>query len=309
MEQPRLEQEPYIAARSGYIAGCASTSFLAAARAFGIPTSGTIPHALIQSFPSEEEAFRTVAESLPRYTLLLDTYDVHQAIQTAVEVGREAREKFGHRLAGVRLDSGDILADSLHCRRVLDKAGMSEVQIVASGDMDEFRIAELEAAGAPIDAYGVGTALAVGAGSIEHGISGGALGGVYKLVWYDADADETADPAEAPIKVAGPKSTWPGKKQVSRIGVFREDVIHLEDEAPLPEGRSLLEPVLREGELIPGVLPSLNEIRDRAARNLAALPPEYRAIEKPAGYPVRNSDRLRAMRKHAMELHGNGVES
>ena len=111
----------------------------------------------------------------------------------------------------------------------------------------------------------MGTALAVGAGSVEHGISGGALGGVYKLVWYDADADRTADPTEAPIKVAGPKSTWPGRKQVSRIGVFREDVIHLEDEAPLPDGRSLLEPVLRGGELIPGVLPSLNEIRDRAA--------------------------------------------
>jgi nicotinate phosphoribosyltransferase len=304
----RRAQEPYIAARSGYIGGCASTSFLAAARAFSIPTSGTIPHALIQSFPSEEEAFRTVAESLPRYTLLLDTYDVHQAIQTAVEVGREAREKYGHRLAGVRLDSGDILADSIHCRQVLDEAGMETVQIVASGDMDEFRIAELEAAGAPIDAYGVGTALAVGAGSIEHGISGGALGGVYKLVWYDTDADATAEPTEAPIKVAGPKSTWPGKKQVSRIGVFREDVIHLEDEAPLPDGRSLLEPVLRGGELIPGVLPSLNEIRDRAARNLAALPPEYKAIETPAEYPVRNSDRLRAMRKRAMQQHGNGVD-
>ena len=100
----------------------------------------------------------------------------------------EARARFGHHLAGVRLDSGDILADSIYCRQALDEAGVTDVRIVASGDMDEFRIAELEAAGAPIDAYGVGTALAVGAGSIEHGISGGALGGVYKLVWYDADA-------------------------------------------------------------------------------------------------------------------------
>ena len=83
-------------------------------------------------------------------------------------------------------------------------------------------------------------------------------------------------------------------------------MIHLEDEAPLPDGRSLLEPVLRRGELIPGVLPSLNEIRDRAARNLAALPAEYRAIEHPAEYPVRNSDRLRAIRKRAMEQHGDG---
>ena len=305
----RRAQEPYIAARSGYIAGCASTSFLAAACAFGIPTSGTIPHALIQSFPTEEEAFRTVAESLPRYTLLLDTYDVRQAIQTAVEVGREAREKYGHRLAGVRLDSGDILADShplpagagrsrndRGSDRRQRRHGRVPYRRAGSSRSADRRLRGRDRAGG-------------GAGSVEHGISGGALGGVYKLVWYDADADSTADPTEAPIKVAGPKSTWPGKKQVSRIGVFREDVIHLEDEAPLPDGRSLLEPVLRGGELIPGVLPSLNEIRDRAARNLAALPPEYRAIENPAEYPVRTSDRLREMRERAMQQHGNGVES
>ena len=100
--------------------------------------------------------------------------------------------------------------------------------------MDEFRIAELELAGAPIDAYGVGTALAVGAGSIEHGISGGALGGVYKLVWYDADGSGAADAEEMPIKVAGSKSTWPGRNQVSRIGAFREDVIHLEEKRRWP---------------------------------------------------------------------------
>jgi nicotinate phosphoribosyltransferase len=227
----RRAQEPYIAARSAHIAGCASTSFLSAARAFHIPTSGTIPHALVQSFPTEEEAFRTVAESLTRFTLLLDTYDVHRAIVTAVEVAHWARERHGHQLVAVRLDSGDILADSRHCRQVLDEAGLESVQILASGDMDEFRVAELEAAGAPIDAYGVGTALAVGAGSVEHGIPGGALGAVYKLVWYDADASGGAEPDEAPIKVAGTKSTWPGKKQVSRIGDYREDVIHLEDEA------------------------------------------------------------------------------
>jgi nicotinate phosphoribosyltransferase len=301
----RRAQEPYIAARSGYLAGCGSTSFLAAAHAFAIPTSGTIPHALIQSFPSEEEAFRTVAESLPQYTLLLDTYDVHTAIRTAIDVGKWARARFGHQLVGVRLDSGDILADSNYCRLALDDARLRDVRIVASGDMDEFRIAELESAGAPIDAYGVGTALAVGAGSIEHGISGGALGGVYKLVWYDADGSGAADAEEIPIKVAGSKSTWPGRKQVSRIGAFREDVIHLEDEAPLADGRSLLQPVLRNGELISGVLPSLGEIRERAAASLRALPDEYKQIEHPPTYPVRYSDRLEVMRNRAITQHGS----
>jgi nicotinate phosphoribosyltransferase len=299
----RRAQEPYIAARSAWIAGASSTSFLAAANAFGIPTSGTIPHALVQSFPSEEEAFRTVAECLPRFTLLLDTYDVHRAIQTAVEVAKESREKWGHHLAAVRLDSGDILADSRFCREVLDDAGLRDVQILASGDMDEYKIADLVAAGAPIDAYGVGTALAVGAGSVAHGVSGGALGGVYKLVWYDADESGAADETEAPIKVAGPKSTWPGKKQVSRIGMFREDVIHLEDETPLPDGRSLLQPVARGGAILPGALPSLGEIREFAATALAALPDEYKQIEHPAEYPVRTSTRLNAMRRRAIDAH------
>jgi nicotinate phosphoribosyltransferase len=296
----RRAQEPYIAARSAYIAGCASTSFLSAARAFHIPTSGTIPHALVQSFPTEEEAFRTVAECLPRFTLLLDTYDVRRAIETAVEVAHEARERYNHQLVAVRLDSGDVLADSRHCREVLDAAGLESVQILASGDMDEFRVADIEGAGAPIDAYGVGTALAVGAGSIEHGIPGGALGAVYKLVWYDANESGAAETDEAPIKVAGPKSTWPGKKQVSRIGDYEEDVIHLEDEAPLPDGRSLLQPVLRDGELVPGTLPTLGEIRERAARALGTLPEQYRAIAIPAEYPVRNSRRLTEMRSRAM---------
>jgi nicotinate phosphoribosyltransferase len=299
----RRAQEPDIAARSAWIAGASSTSFLAAANAFGIPTSGTIPHALVQSFPSEEEAFRTVAECLPRFTLLLDTYDVHRAIQTAVDVAKESREKWGHHLVAVRLDSGDILADSRFCRDVLDDAGLRDVQILASGDMDEYKIGDLVAAGAPIDAYGVGTALAVGAGSVEHGVSGGALGGVYKLVWYDADSDGTADEHEAPIKVAGPKSTWPGKKQVSRIGMFREDVIHLEGETPLPDGRSLLQPVARGGAILPGALPSLGEIREFAATSLAALPNEYKRIENPAEYPVRTSTRLNEMRERAIEAH------
>lgn len=303
----RRAQEPYIVARSSYIAGCASTSFLAAARAFDLPTSGTIPHALVQAFPTEEEAFRAVATSLPRFTLLLDTYDVEQAIQTAVAVAREAKRELGHEMVAVRLDSGDILADSHQCRAELDAAGFPDVQILASGDMDEYRVADLVAAGAPIDAYGVGTSMGVGAGSVERGVSGGALGAVYKLVWYDADLDQTADEDEAPIKVAGPKSTWPGKKQVSRIGAFAGDVIHLENEPPPPHSRPLLQPVLRDGNLIPGALPPLYEIRERAMANLAALPEAVKALDHPAAYDVTFSNRLQAMRDRAIALHDDAV--
>ncbi|MGH2562502.1 MAG: nicotinate phosphoribosyltransferase [Thermomicrobiales bacterium] len=299
----RRAQEPFVVARSAYIAGCASTSFLAAAHAFGIPTSGTIPHALVQAFPAEEEAFRAVAASLARYTLLIDTYDVRQAILTAVEVARDAKRRLGHEMVAVRLDSGDILADSRHCRSVLDDAGLDGVRILASGDMDEYRIAELVAANAPIDAYGVGTSIGVGAGSVERGVAGGALGAVYKLVWYDADQNRAADEDETPIKVAGPKSTWPGKKQVSRIGDFEGDVIHLEDEAPLPNARTLLQPILRDGVVLPEALPPLDEIRERALGNLAALPEAIKRIDQPDSYAVRFSERLQAMRDRAIAVH------
>jgi nicotinate phosphoribosyltransferase len=291
----RRAQAPYLAARSGYIGGCASTSFLAAARAFGIPTSGTIPHALVEAFSTEEEAFRAVAQSLDRYSLLLDTYDVRRAIQTAAIVALDVRGRLGHELTSVRLDSGDLLADSRFCRAVLDEAGLTEVHILASGDLDEFRIAELVANGAPIDGFGVGTSLAVGAGSMAHGVEGGALGAVYKLAWDD---DETA-----PIKLAGEKSTWPGKKQVVRLGAFERDVIQLEGE-PIPaNGRVLLQPVVSGGEIAPGALPSTAEIRDRAMRSLAELPERYQRMSGAETYPVKHSERLRKLRDAASAAH------
>ncbi len=291
----RRAQAPYLASRSGYIGGCASTSFLAAARAFGIPTGGTIPHALVEAFATEEEAFRTVAESLDRYSLLLDTYDVRRAIGTAVRVAIDARERLGHELTSVRLDSGDLLADSRYCRETLDGAGLTDVQILASGDLDEFRIAELVTREAPIDGFGVGTSLAVGAGSVERGVEGSALGAVYKLAWDD---DETA-----PIKMAGEKSTWPGKKQVVRVGAFERDLIQLEQEPVPPDGRVLLEPVVVAGEIVPGVLPPTVEVRERAMRSLARLPEGLRRLTGAERYPVEHSARLRELREAASAVH------
>jgi nicotinate phosphoribosyltransferase len=292
----RRAQAPYLAARSGYIGGCASTSFLAAAHAFAIPTGGTIPHSLVEAFPTEEDAFRAVAESLEHYTLLLDTYDVRRAIKTAATIARDVRTRLGHELTAVRLDSGDLLADSRYCRAVLDDAGLTEVRILASGDLDEFRIADLVAKDAPIDGFGVGTSLAIGAGSAAHGIEGGALGAVYKLAWDD---DETA-----PIKVAGDKSTWPGKKQVVRIGDFARDVIQLDDEPVPDDGRVLLQTVVRNGEVVPGALPPIEEIRERAARSLAALPERFRQLHDAPAYPVSHSEPLRRLRDAAVAARG-----
>jgi nicotinate phosphoribosyltransferase len=291
----RRAHDPYLAARAAFIGGCASTSFVAGARAFDLPTGGTIPHALVQVFTTEEEAFRAVAESLERYSLLLDTYDVETAIETAVAVALDAGSRLGHELAAVRLDSGDLLADSRHVRRVLDEAGLRETRVLVSGDIDEFRIADLLRAGAPIAGFGVGGNLAVGLGTAASGTVGGVLGAVYKLVWYEGEGDQ------ARIKLAGEKSTWPGRKLVYRIGDFKEDVIQLEDEPAPRKGTPVLHPAVRDGAMVVD-LPPVPEIQRQALANLQALPERYRALHDPAPYPVRRSSGILALRERASQL-------
>jgi nicotinate phosphoribosyltransferase len=291
----RRAQNPMVVARSSYIGGAGSTSFLAAAFDYRLLATGTVPHALIQLFSTEEEAFAAVAESFNRYTLLLDTYDPRRAIHTAIAVARRARESLGHTLASVRLDSGDLLEDSRYVRQQLAEAGMESVRILASGDLDEFLIADLLAGGAEIDGFGVGTALGTGAGSVAQGVGGGALGGVYKEAWYVAD-----DGGEHPkLKLAGEKTTWPGRKEVYRHPQWREDVVQLAQE-PAPEGFTrLLRPVMRNGRIIPGSLPPLSEVWELAQANLRAMPETLHALKVAEPYPVRFSDALRAMRDEA----------
>jgi nicotinate phosphoribosyltransferase len=196
----------------------------------------------------------------------------------------------------VRLDSGDLAADSRYVRQALDAAGLAETRVLASGDMDEFTIAALVEDGAPIDAYGVGTSLGIGAGSLEHGVEGGALGGVYKAVWY-VDAEGVEHPL---VKVAGDKSTWPGVKEMYRLGAFEEDLIQLAGEPRPDNGRRLLRPVMRDGEALPGSLPPVSEIRELAQQNMEALPAEWRALRPARPYPVRWSDALRRLRDEAV---------
>lgn len=297
----RRAQDPFVVARASYIGGATSTSFLGAAFRFRLLATGSIPHALVQLFDTEEEAFAAVAESYNRYTLLLDTYDARRAIHTAIAVAQRAQRDLGHSLAAVRLDSGDFLADSRYVRATLDEAGLREVRILVSGDMDEFTIAELLEAGAPIDSFGVGTSLGVGSGSLEHGIEGGALGGVYKEVWY-----EEAGIGEPKIKVAGPKSTWPGRKELYRVGRFERDWIGLENETPPARATRLLKPVLRAGSMIPGSLPPVSEIWELAQANLRELPDRYKTLEGAPAYPVEYSPSLIALRDTVMYRHKNG---
>lgn len=292
----RRAQEPYVATRSSRIGGAFSTSFLAAAFRFRLPATGTVPHALIQLFDTEREAFEAVAESYNRYTLLLDTYNPREAVHTAVEVAHAVRDRLGHVLAAVRLDSGDLAADARYVRTVLDAAGLEDVKIAASGDLDEFQIADLLAEGVPIDSFGVGTSLGVGAGSVERDIEGGALGGVYKEVLYVDGRGE-----HPKIKVAGEKSTWPGKKEVYRLGEFEGDVIQLASEPKPERSERLLKPVVIAGGVVPGSLPPLSEVWEFAQANLRHLPGEYRQLIAIKAYPVRLSEGLQALRRGLVE--------
>jgi nicotinate phosphoribosyltransferase len=291
----RRAQSPLIASYAARLGGCASTSFLAAASAFDIPASGTIPHALVELFSDEEEAFRAVARAHPKFRLLLDTYNTLRAADTAVRVGAWARASLGHELVAVRLDSGDLADLSRKVRAILDAGGFTETQILASGDLDEWKISALVAGGAPIDAFGVGTALVDGLGSLEHQSVGGAIGGVYKLAWVAA---EDGFPGHAAVKLAGAKSTVPGAKMIARAPDFSHDLLLLVGE-PLPDGFTpLLQPAIVSGATTPPFAEDhVRAAGDRLQADLAALPEEWRNLRAtpfPA-FPVKHSPKLAAL--------------
>lgn len=298
----RRAHEPYLAARSSYIGGCDSTSFVAAARDYDIPAAGTIPHAVVQAFPDELTAFRAVAESLPSYSLLLDTYDVPTGTRHAIQVAHESQETHGHVLTAVRLDSGDLDADSRMVRRMLDEAGLQAVKVLVSGDMDEYRIEKLVNAGAPIDGFGVGGNLGVGLGTVESGTVGGVIGAVYKLAWHEDD-----DGVPARIKIAGGKSTWPGRKMPYRIGDYEKDII-ARDEEPAPKNaRALITPWIMDGQVVRQA-PDLKTIRDKALANLESLPARLQALTPDEPYHVEFSEAMLKLRDETARAFGEGAE-
>jgi nicotinate phosphoribosyltransferase len=273
------------AARCAYVAGAPMSSNVLAGLVYGIPPVGTMAHSYVEAFPREIDAFRAFARAFPRSTtLLLDTYDTVTAAEKAVTVAREMEAR-GERLAGVRLDSGDVLALSREVRRVLDRAGLAHVRIFVSGGLDEYAIDELLAAGAPIDAFGVGTRMDVAA---DHPY----LDMAYKLVRYNG---------RNVLKVSTGKETWTGEKQVWRLrgadGGFAGDVLGLRDEAPPDRlAEPLLQPVMADGQLL-APPPALEAIRARCAAEVAALPADVRRLRDAGSYPVRYSDRLVATQR------------
>jgi nicotinate phosphoribosyltransferase len=268
-------------ARASYIAGCQATSNVLAGKAYGIPVAGTMAHSYVSSFEHEVDAFRAFAESFPeRSIFLIDTYDTIAGAQKAVAVAKEMEAR-GHRLLGVRLDSGDLVHLSREVRRILDEAGLEYVQIVASGGLDEYEVEELLAAGAPIDSFGIGT---------KMGVSGDApwLDMAYKLVRYE----------DRPVlKLSTGKVSLPDQKQVFRLldqdGMFLRDVVGLRDER-LEGAEPLLEKVMEKGRLL-GPLPGLERARARFQEDFRRLPERFKALLDPPTYEVTLSPRLKAL--------------
>jgi nicotinate phosphoribosyltransferase len=263
-------------------------------------------------FPSEREAFQAYAEAMPgNCILLVDTYGTEQGIENAIETAHWLADH-GHRLNGVRLDSGDLDALSRMARERLDNAGLQDVAIVGSNDLDEHAVAELKRKGAPIRVWGVGTRLATG-------YADAALGGVYKLTAIQDEHGQWL--GKLKLSDEATKSSLPGhalqvRRVLDRNGLFAGDIVYQEPGAPLPgstvhdliSGKplftltadavatDLLGPVFIDGRCVYDPL-ALAAVRDRCQEQLRLVPEQVRRLQEPAVYPVGMEQGLESVRR------------
>jgi len=278
-------------ARATYIGGAIGTSNVKAGKEYGIKILGTQAHSFIMSFPSEIEAFRAYVKTFPnKATLLIDTYDTIKGAKNAAIVAKEL-EKQGDRLSAVRLDSGDLCDLSKKVRQILDEQGLHYVNIVASNDLNEYKIEELIRNGAKINGYGVGTEM-ITAKPVA------AIPGVYKLVEDDGGAK---------IKLSPEKKTYPGKKQVYRVmgadGKCSHDILGLEYEGIA--GTPLLEKVVKQGRRVTGKR-SLDEIRQYALECISKLPDYLKEVRVTKHYEMKISGGLNKLIDELTEKYGAG---
>lgn len=255
------------AARAAYVAGFGSTSNLEAGRRYGIPTAGTAAHSFTLLHDTEEDAFRTQIRTLGEdTTLLVDTYDVEEAVRTGVRLT-------DGRLGAVRLDSGDLPEMSRMVRQLLDSLGATETRIIVTSDLDEWQLAAL--AGAPVDGYGVGTSLVTGSGHPTCGF-------VYKLV--ARGSTEEAEAEMVPVaKKSKNKATVGGRKfalrRLDEHGVAEAEIIGV---GTPPQGdhndRNLLVPLVTHGEIVGRT--TLTEARERHEKSFAELPMAARKMSR-----------------------------
>jgi nicotinate phosphoribosyltransferase len=281
-----------IAARSSYLVGFIGTSNVLAGRRYGIPVYGTMAHSYVMAHDREREAFEHFVGMFPQLsTLLVDTYDTARGVENAALVAHELKTR-GGRLQAIRIDSGDLADLSARARRILDQRGLQDVPIFASGNLDELKIQALLRAGAPIDAFGVGTEMDVSADAPSLDIA-------YKLSEYNRVPR---------IKTSLGKLSLPGRKQVFRAmnhaGGFYTDLIGLADESAATAAREFKPAPAETAGLLTRQFancrrfeprPTLNDSRELWQRSLGQLDQRYQDLERPAVYPVRYTAALNAM--------------
>jgi len=283
------------AARAAYVGGCVGTSNVLAGYLFGVPLAGTAAHSWTQVFPTERESFEALLETFPETgILLIDTYDPLVGAETAAEVA----SRLGRRLPAVRLDSGELLEKSQLVRDILDRHGLTETKILASGDLNEYRVEELVLKGAPIDVFGVGTDLATSRDVPSLGV-------VYKLVETEQDGR-----VEYTAKFSEQKAHWPGRKQVFRFSrqiasgegsEFHHDLVARATEE-YPDATPLLKLVMKNGRRL-APRPSLAEARARTLASLERMPERYRSLRSGPRYPVAISAALEHLLEEAQERY------
>jgi nicotinate phosphoribosyltransferase len=270
-----------LAARASYLAGFGGTATVLAGTLYGIPLFGTMAHSFVQAHADEAAAFEHFARSHPANAILLiDTYDTEAAAGKVVALAQKL-EKDGIHIKGVRLDSGDLAAHARNVRRIFDEGGLRQATIFASGNLDEYRLRDLLAAHAPIDGFGVGTAL-------DTSSDAPSLDCAYKLQEY----------ARKPRrKRSEGKATWPGRKQVYRSfdssGRMSGDVVALEQGDP-QAGVPLLHHVMHDGRRM-GEKTPLTTLRQQTLAGYAALPQTMAALDAAPAYPVAISGALREL--------------
>ena len=281
-----------IAARSSYMAGFHGTANVLAGKRYGVPVYGTMSHSFVMAHDSERDAFGDFVSSFPALsTLLVDTYDTLRGVENAAAVASKLRDA-AVKIQGVRLDSGDLFDLSRRARRILDQSGFGDIAIVASGNLDEYRIAELVDSGAPIDAFGVGTALAVSDDAPSADFT-------YKLVEYKD---------RARLKTSAGKISTPGRKQVFRAyaphGSFFADLVGIVDEGVATVAREFKPVASKTAQLMETMMengrrfmprPSLAEARERVMNGLTTLDARYKSLRRPAEFPVRQTAALNAL--------------
>ena len=275
------------AARCSYIAGCRGTSCVLAGKLYKIPVAGTMAHSFIMSFKQELDSFLAYSTIFPdKTTLLVDTYNTKKGIENAVIIGLYLKES-GHRLQGIRLDSGNIISLSKFARKALDKAGLRFVKIFASGNLDEYRIKAILSGGGCVDNFGVGTHMGTS-------IDAPSLDVIYKI----SEVTDEEGKFLPTMKLSKDKVTYPGRKQVFREsdkrGRFVKDILGLEDEKI--SGRPLLKKVVSSGKIIYKV-PSLDKTRAYLSKGLSCFPRQLKELYSAYKYPVMVSRKLARLRQ------------